>query len=666
VRRAILAALALALLQAAPAAASYGNGAHIVSASYERGEQADDVSIFGDVSADGRYVAFHTRARNLFADDDPDPPGQFRVGGIFRHDLATGGLQLVADGDLRFEATPEALEIRGAESPSISAGGRYVAFSTAQQLTPGDTNNNIDVYVRDMTVPLTLDRAESGAYELVSARDGTDAAAAYQPQDPPQPGREIGSELTAGSAISADGRTVVFRTRRSSDLPARPTVDTPDGQVFVRRLDAERTFLVTRNRASGAPAGGAAGPAGISADGSTVVWTGSNAPAQTELLFGENTDDTLPYYLWQRVSPTPGPTRRVTGLADPEDPGCPDGAAISQDQTATGPCYGPLTAQEQGLGADISTLLPAVSADGNRVAFLTGAGPRPNAMTGLRFDLYLVDMTAPSRKLGTVELTREGVAGDIRASSQLEDVVASPDGRFLALRTLRTTFVLPALTFVGAPRAFADARELYLIDLEARTIERAVRSRNGGDIDRDVTGQASLSAGAERLVFPSGATNLFVADANGLPDIFAATRIDAPPPEPPPPPETTGPDLFEDLTPRGPPRLPVSARSLRDGSVLLTIRVPGSGLLRAAARARLADRRARARRVAEASRRVAKAGRVKLRLRPGARLRRTLRRGGRVRARVTVAFTARRGGRRLANSLRVTFRMKQPQARRKR
>lgn len=655
-----VAGVLVVLTSAATAEGYYGRGASIVSASYERLEQADAVSRFGDVSGDGRYVVFQTRARNLFSDLDPDPPGRFRVGGIFRHDLTSGRIELVADGDIHSESAPDELEIRGAENPSVSADGRYVAFSTGQQLALGDNNGNNDVYVRDMNVPLGLDRKTSGAYELVSARDGTDTAASYEPADPPQPGRELGSEVTPGAAISADGRTVVFRTRRTSDLPARPTADTPDRQLLVRRLGPATTTLVTTDRTSGAPAGGARGPSGISADGSTVVWTGTNAAALTELLPGETTDTFLPYYLWRRVASGLSPTRRITGLADPEDPGCPDSGSVSQSETDTGPCYGPLTSQEQGLGADISGLLPAVSADGNRVAFLTGAGPRPNSNTGAGLDLYVVDMNAPSRKAGTTELTREGAIADQAASSQLEDLTASPDGRYLAIATRRTTFLLPALTFLGTRRTFPDVRELYVVDLQQKTIERVLRSVFDGEIDRDVNTGLSLSDDATRVAFSSSATNLFVGDANEQTDVFVASRSPAPAPEAAAPPDAPGADFLEDLGAPERPRLRVSARALPDGSLVLTVRVPGSGSLKATARARLERRRTT--RVADASARTAKAATKRVRLRPSQSLRRELRRRRRVPARVKVVFTARRGGKSLTGSVRTAFRLK-PQRR---
>ncbi len=74
-----------------PAARAYvGPGATIVSASLEIREQGDDASTNADLSADGRYVVFDTRARNLYPSDFIDPPGQHYAGGVMRRDLQTG------------------------------------------------------------------------------------------------------------------------------------------------------------------------------------------------------------------------------------------------------------------------------------------------------------------------------------------------------------------------------------------------------------------------------------------------------------------------------------------------------------------------------------------------------------------------------------------------
>src|SRR5262245_30460929 len=182
-----------------------------MSASLQLREQGDDSSDLPDLSADGRYVVFHTLARNLFPADITDPPNQFYAGGVFRRDLASGALELVALGDLRQEGSSELLAT-GASAPSVSGDGRYVAFTTGAALVPQDTNGATDVYVRDMSKP----RSDASAYELVSAKDGGDAAASYAKPSPDRPLRDPGADTTAGTSISDDGRTVAFFVREMS------------------------------------------------------------------------------------------------------------------------------------------------------------------------------------------------------------------------------------------------------------------------------------------------------------------------------------------------------------------------------------------------------------------------------------------------------------------
>jgi Tol biopolymer transport system component len=663
VKRLVAAAALVAVLVSASAAAGfYGHGAQIVSAHFGRLEQADDASQFAAISADGRYVAYQTRARNLFADADADPPGQFRVGGIFRFDLETRETQLVADGELRDEET-NTLLVRGAQNPSINADGRFVAFSTAHQLVPEDDNDNVDVYVRDMAVPIR----SPGAFDLVSARDGGDEPASYGPPGTPFPPGNPGSEVSRGTAISHDGSQVVFRTSDvASDLPDSAAVDTPGLQVFVRNRTANTTTLVTRRMDTGGPAGGALGPAGISGDGTTVVWTGQDAPLQTEFVEGENTD--VPgflYYLWRRVADGPGaPTRRITGVADPDDPACQPSGPVFFDEFSTGPCYGPLARPELGISANFN-LLPAISSNGYRVAFLTNSGPRPNFFAGLALDLYVTDMSPGlSRKQATVELTREG-NGEAEGA-QLESAAMSADGRYVAVTSARTRFVLPALAQVGSPRAIVDAAELYVVDLATRTVERVTRSYTGGDIDSTVVSDVTLSGDGSRVAFTSFASNLFFGDGNARPDAFVATRQPEPAPGggggPGPGGPGAGEAILEDLG-GDEVVLPASVRSLGRGIVELRVRVPAAGSLTAAARARVqvAGRQRRERRVlARANRFAPRSSRVTMRLRVVRRYRSLLRRRGSLLARVNLTFSPSRGGARQGRALRVTFRQKPP------
>jgi hypothetical protein len=302
---------------------------------------------------------------------------------VFRRDV-DGGMELVADGDVVRQGDG-ALLVRGAQNPSISADGRFVAFSTAQRLVPADSDaagRFVDVYVRDMSVPVCRPLPECGPnpYTLVSARDGGDVPFTYAAPSVPSAAGNSGSEVPRTTGISDDGDTVVLRTVQASDAAGGPT---PAAQVLVRRLAAKDTQLVTRVKEgrldAGTPAGGALGAVALSGDGTAVAWSGRNAERQTRFQPGERQDDNLAFYLWQRVADGGrAPTRRVTGPTDPDDPGCAPSEVVDEsDQSGGGPCSGPL-AQIEEANAPVFDTSVAMSADGYELAFLTvrrRAGP---------------------------------------------------------------------------------------------------------------------------------------------------------------------------------------------------------------------------------------------------------------------------------------------------
>src|SRR4051794_40131562 len=132
--RAVLTAAGLLLTAAAPVWAGTTERVSVSSA----GSQGDGYSYDQAISADGRFVAFHSRADNLVPGDTNGADDIFvrdrRTGRTERVSVSAAGRQ--GDG--------------GSFSPSISADGRFVAFaSRANNLVPGDTNGVTDVFVRD-------------------------------------------------------------------------------------------------------------------------------------------------------------------------------------------------------------------------------------------------------------------------------------------------------------------------------------------------------------------------------------------------------------------------------------------------------------------------------------------------------------------------------------
>jgi hypothetical protein len=592
--------LLCALVLATPAHAIYGPvtgglGAEIVSVDNASDEQGDAPTTDADISANGQYVVFQTKATNFFENDgvpggDPDPSGTCRGGGIFRYDRFTGELQLVADGtevrlNAKGECDPSQVIFRGAQNPSVSAEGRYVSFSTAQQLVPQDTNENVDVYVRDMDVPLSADRKDSGAYTLVSAQDGGEIPATYDDSsvNPPLQGGDPGAEVWPNTAISANGRYVAFRSAElPSSLPDSATPTTPPGQLFVRDLLNRTTTLLTRSSTTGEPVGGANGPATISADGSTVAWVGADGPAQTRFLPGESLDESTPYYLWRRWGQPQSPTRRITGIADPEDPACKEGEGVTQNPTTVGPCYGPLTFPESSL-AGISSEAPGLSADGDTVAFLTGSSLRPNIAKADALDVFLTNMSpGVTRKAGTRELTLavSGAQGD--GNAPVTSLALSSDGTHIAFVSQRNAFVLPEPIPTGSFSTTGGQSELDEIDLSTNTLDRAVIGLEGVEPNGSTLTNPTLTADGSTLAFASSASNLIFGDANGFSDAFSATLQLPGGTAVLPAGVNAGSEGFS-FSASGSPELGVSVKRAKDGGVILLVETPGPGKLTAQA-----------------------------------------------------------------------------------
>jgi Tol biopolymer transport system component len=655
-------------LAAAPSAhASYGPveggfGANIVSVDNASDEQANAPTTNAVISANGQYVVFQTRATNFFENDggvmgthgveqDVEPPGTLREGGIFRYDRLTGEIQLVADGSEIHSEGPEKgkLIFRGAENPSISANGRYVAFSTAQQLVPQDTNENVDVYVRDMDVPLTADRQDSGAYTLVSAMSGGEEPATYAPRNPPVPGDNPGSEVWPDASISANGRYVLFRTAElESNLPDHTAVNTPPGDLFVRDLQDKTTTLVSREMttttySSGDPAGGAIGPATISADGTTVAWVSTNAETQTRFLPGESPVSEQPYYLWRRWQEPGAVTRRITGIADPEDPECHEGEGVTLSQTAEGPCYGPLAEQESTL-ASIAGVAPSLSADGYTVAFLAGAALRPNITKPGGLDVFLTSMRpGVDRKQGTRELTLAASTGNPGSSPSIESLVLSQDGSTIAFTTPRENFVLPEPQPIGSFRPSPTASDLYVIHLAQDTLERAVLSDEGSDPNGSISVNPTLGEDGSVVAFTSSASNLIFGDANGVSNAFTAT-LQMPGGTAAPPASFNSVQGDFSLTANASPELGLSVRRAADGDLILLVEAPGAGKLSAQAQGTIAKRAGKKTRktkavLARASGVTHAEGTTTLVLRLASKYAKDLKSAGKLKALVRVSYT---------------------------
>ena len=109
------------------------------------GTQADGLTFSPVISGDGRYVAFKSEATNLVPGDANGADD------VFVHDRTTGRTERVS------VASDGAEGDAASVSPSISADGRFVAFSSfASNLVPDDGNGVGDVFVHDRTTGRTV------------------------------------------------------------------------------------------------------------------------------------------------------------------------------------------------------------------------------------------------------------------------------------------------------------------------------------------------------------------------------------------------------------------------------------------------------------------------------------------------------------------------------
>ncbi|MGQ9682757.1 MAG: hypothetical protein ACUVX9_09495 [Anaerolineae bacterium] len=171
------------------------------------GAQANGVSLFAAISADGRYVAFVSGASNLV-------PGDTNArDDVFLHDRQTGQTT-------RVSVASDGTQGNGhcAYAPAISADGRYVAFqSGASNLAPGDTNGQDDVFVHDVHTGQTA--------RISVASDGTQ-----------------GNGPSGAPSIAAEGHLVTFHSY-ASNLVASDTNGKPD--VFVHDRQTGQTTRVS-------------------------------------------------------------------------------------------------------------------------------------------------------------------------------------------------------------------------------------------------------------------------------------------------------------------------------------------------------------------------------------------------------------------------------------
>jgi Tol biopolymer transport system component len=183
------------------------------------GNQGNGDSQKPAISADGRYVAFESRAVNIVQGDTSD------TWDVFVHDRQTG------------ETTQASVDSAGNQAnaasqfAAISADGRYVAFqSGASNLVPDDTNNSPDVFVHDR---------QTGETTRVSVDSAGDQGSIGNKSPGGLLSGEPGSSVVV--TFSGDGRYLAF-TSEASNLVSGDTNGYLDVFLYDRDPSAPSNF----------------------------------------------------------------------------------------------------------------------------------------------------------------------------------------------------------------------------------------------------------------------------------------------------------------------------------------------------------------------------------------------------------------------------------------
>lgn len=259
VRSTLVATFAVTVMLGNAAIAAPGD--IILVSSSDDGVEGNSDSTRSDVSADGRFVAFDSKATNL----DPLDTDSFED--IYVKDLATGGIVLASVAPGKSKGNGKGKGGGGSPTkgnlyslrPSLSGDGSLVAFDTgSSNLHPDDPFGGLDIYVKNLL---------TGELILASrAADGTK-----------------GNGPSARASISDDGTKVAFQSA-ATNLDALDTETTYD--VYVKDLVTGSVDLVSVT-AAGVKGNGVSFTPTISPNGTRVAFSSQSTnlhPADTDTV----------------------------------------------------------------------------------------------------------------------------------------------------------------------------------------------------------------------------------------------------------------------------------------------------------------------------------------------------------------------------------------------
>jgi len=367
------------------------------------GSEANDLSVCGGISDDGRYVVFSTSATNYVQGDDNG------VGDVMVRDRGLGTTELVSAAVDGTPANGDSYVWR----TSMSADGRFVVFeSNASDIVPVFGGDTYHVYVRDRLT-------------------GTTEIAGFTSSGVAENG---GSD---NGMITPDGRFLVFQSD-GSNLVAGDTNHASD--VFLRDRMTGAIVLVSIS-SSGVLGNGASAMPSLSADGRFVAFQSS----ASNLVAGDNNgcDD---IFLRDLQAGTTKRVSQLTSSGAQHDSSWPVVSAdgrhvvfVQRESGASDPhdifVYDDPAGTISQLTSNWSSDLPSISADGRFVSFVSGNAYIVPADTNGCADAFVLD-----RERNLVERADVDSNG-AQANDGTSYAVFTPNGRLLVFDSRATNLV---------------------------------------------------------------------------------------------------------------------------------------------------------------------------------------------------------------------------------
>ena len=232
------------------------------------GEENNGDSLAPQVSADGRYVVFTSTGSKLVAGDTNQAQD------IFRKDLQTGDI-------VRLSTTAGGAEVQNtvnnSYNPQMSPDGRFVTFDTFSSLVPSDTNDGRDIYWVDTLLRDNAASVQAQRFVELSFEAGLGASVSIA----------WGDGLTS-TAVAADGVAAFHHAYASGGVKTALVSVSEGGQVASAAYSIDlASGAITRNATPETPTEG-----GTTGGGGTVTPPKVGTPGN-DTMTGQAGNDAL-------------------------------------------------------------------------------------------------------------------------------------------------------------------------------------------------------------------------------------------------------------------------------------------------------------------------------------------------------------------------------------